>query len=580
MTMRWALCVLALATGPTFAADPAWKTATTPNYRIISQVSDLDTADWMRGFDEFVLATSTKLGISPHALPPLTVVIFARAKDFTPYKVLRPNGKTANVAGQFSWRPTWSVIAMAHDAFDDQSRRTIYHEATHWLMSVDQSSQPAWFSEGIAEMFSTFEHRGGKVNWAKPIDEHLQLLGTTPLMPLAQFLAEDSALFDGDDRTNLFYAQAWAFTHFLLFSKDQERRRMLAKFLNAYKTQSGEATVKAVFGKDLPDIEREFRGYATQRTWSYMIEPAQPVTPPPPLQPASAELVEASLGILALGSEKADLARQHAQKAIDLDPAAPEGHAILAYLARTADGVDTDAGVAQAEAAVQRGSRDAEMFRMLGDSYVNGPNTSKPNAAAASIGMYENAINSSPRQVAYFERLVEALLSFEKPREDDAKFLSVGLRLFPGDDWLRVGSAVVDDRLGRHDSAVTELEAALRPDSRLNPAQRDYAEQVRSRWLLETMRSEISVAQNNRDYSGARAILARYRDRLARSPQTDMYLKDTDDRLAVFEGLSRYDALLHDGKIAEARALAQQLLANPDLPGAMRGHLQGTHLGK
>jgi hypothetical protein len=580
VAVRWVLCVLVLVNGQAWAGDAPWRTATTPNYRILSQLSDSDTADWMRGFDQFVSSTGTALGMNPRDLSPLTVVIFARGKDFTPYKLAGPSGKTAIVAGQFVWRRTWSMIAMASDAFDDQSRRTIYHEATHWLMSADQASQPAWFSEGIAEMFSTFERVGDKVYWAKPIDAHLKLLATTAPMPLTQFLAEPSALFDRDDRTSLFYAQAWAFTHFLMLSKDQGRRRLLAQFLDTYKTQSGEATVNAVFGKDLPQLEHEFHIYITQRSWRYwryMIEPAQPDSQPPALQPAAAELVEASLGFLGLASEQPELARQHAQKAIDLDPSAPDGHAILAYLEqRPIDGGENDAGVTEAQAAVQRGSRDAEMFRMLGDSYLNGPNSAKPDAKQASVGMYENAITSSPRQEAYYVRLVNALVALEKPREEDAKFLAIGTRAYPGDDWLRVGSAVVDDRRGHHDAALTELEAALRPDSRLDPLQRDYANQIHSRWLIQTMESEISVAEDNRDYSGARAILSRYRERLVSSAQTDTFLKETDDRLAILDGVTRFDALLHQGKSTAARALAQQLLAIPDLPGPIRLHLTGS----
>jgi hypothetical protein len=177
MTMRWVLCLLVFGSCQAVGSGAPWRTATTANYRILSQLNDSDTADWMRGFDQFVLSTSGTLGINPRGLAPLTVVIFARDKDYVPYKPARPNGNTANVAGEFVWRSTWSMIVMAHDSFNDQSRRTIYHEATHWLMSVDQSSHPAWFSEGIAEMFSTFERQAGKVNWGKPIDEHLAAPG-------------------------------------------------------------------------------------------------------------------------------------------------------------------------------------------------------------------------------------------------------------------------------------------------------------------------------------------------------------------------------------------------------------------
>jgi hypothetical protein len=64
--------------------------------------------------------------------------------------------------------------------------------------------------------------------------------------------------------------------------------------------------------------------------------------------------------------------------------------------------------------------------------------------------MYEKAINLDPRQLAAYVRLNEALFDVDKPRDEDAEFLNLGLRLFPGEDWLRVGKAVVDYLLGRH----------------------------------------------------------------------------------------------------------------------------------
>ena len=56
---------------------------------------------WMRDFDQYILSISDILNMDLGALPPLTVVIFAREKDYTPYKLQRPDGTTANVAGQF-----------------------------------------------------------------------------------------------------------------------------------------------------------------------------------------------------------------------------------------------------------------------------------------------------------------------------------------------------------------------------------------------------------------------------------------------------------------------------------------------
>ena len=60
------------------------------------------------------------------SMPPLTVVIFDREKDYEPYKLLKPNGTSARVAGQFVRQPSWSMIGMAYGSLNDEGRRTIY----------------------------------------------------------------------------------------------------------------------------------------------------------------------------------------------------------------------------------------------------------------------------------------------------------------------------------------------------------------------------------------------------------------------------------------------------------------------
>jgi hypothetical protein len=572
MKLLSALCALVLLTGQAVAGEPVWRIATTPSYRILSQLDDRDTAEWMRDFDQYILSVSDLLRMDVRQLPPLTVIVFARDKDYTPYKLMRPNGTTANVGGQFVWHQTWSMIAMAYDAQDDQSRRAIHHEATHWLMSIDQSAQPAWFSEGIAELFSTFERHGDKVAWGKPIAEHLTTLRDSGLMPLETFLVQPSALFDRDDHTDEFYAQAWAFTHFLMFSDNYSRRPLMIKFLQTYRTESGEATVKAVFGQSLPDTEHAFHVYVNERRWTYVTQPVKVAADPPPLQSAPPAIVQASLGFLALGAGRPELAKQHADKSVELDGAAPESHALLAYLAQ--DGSHTELAATEADAALQRGSRDSGLYTLLGDSYVEGTNSLKPDAQRTRVSMYENAINLSPWRVDAYDRLSEALLSLETPRLEDAKFLGVGIRAFPGDDWLRVGNAVVTERLGQRAEAMQAIEAVLRPDSKLDPQQREFASNLRARWLVADLNSELAEATDKHDFTGARAILARYRDRIGTNAQLESFFKDSDARLTQNELLARYESLIHDKKKTEARAVAQQLLAIPDLPAPMRRYVE------
>ncbi len=569
---RWLLCGFAILAGQSLASGREWRMAVTPHYRVLSQRDDRDTTGWMRRFDQYVLSTSDTLQLDLGALPPLTVVIFDRDKDYDPYKPTRPNGKTANAAGQFVWRRTWSVIGMAGEADSEELRRVLQHEATHWLMSVDQARQPAWFSEGIAEVFSTFERHIEQVSWAKPIGAHLALLQSVRPEPLAQFLIEPGALFDRDERTDRFYAESWAFTHFLLLSDQGARRPLLLKFLKMYKTESGEATVTAVFGPDLKNLERDFHLYIDQRSFNYMAMPLKPAADPPALQPAPAERVEAALGFLALGAERYELARQHAQKAIAIDATAPEGHQILAYVA--VENHENAEATRHAEAAVDFGTHDSEIYRLLGDSYASGANAQIPDAAKARANQYEHAINLNPRQLSYYERLAEALTAIDKPREEDAQFLTIGLKLFPGADWVRVGSAAVDFRLGHHDAAMTTLDAVLRPESTLDPSQRAYAAKLRITWLLQTMSSELQDAVSKKDFAAARGVITGYRERIGDDADAAAYLDDVTKSLEVPELMAKYSAARQANNGTEARTLAEQLLARPNLPGNLRVFLE------
>ena len=94
---RWLIVLLVLATSSAVAAEPDWKIATTPHYRLLSQASERETTAWMRGFDQFILSTSDVLKINLQTLPPLTIVLFDRDKDYDPYKLQRPDGKIVTI---------------------------------------------------------------------------------------------------------------------------------------------------------------------------------------------------------------------------------------------------------------------------------------------------------------------------------------------------------------------------------------------------------------------------------------------------------------------------------------------------
>src|SRR5262245_43698747 len=115
-----ALLLALLAAGPTPAADSSWRTLEAAHFRVLSQLGDGKTTAWARDFNQFIVSMSGVLRIDPRRLPPLTVVLFARDRDFTPFMTARPNGKTANISGLTVRQPTWSVIAIGQSSDRDR----------------------------------------------------------------------------------------------------------------------------------------------------------------------------------------------------------------------------------------------------------------------------------------------------------------------------------------------------------------------------------------------------------------------------------------------------------------------------
>lgn len=111
----------------------------------------------------------------------------------------------------------------------DESRNTLYHEYTHYLLArARRAPLPRWYHEGLACYFGTLSERGGAVVLgATPGTLAARVVSNGPL-PLDRLFA---ASLDGMRLEEVadFYATSWALAHYLLSSPSG--RRELAAFL-------------------------------------------------------------------------------------------------------------------------------------------------------------------------------------------------------------------------------------------------------------------------------------------------------------------------------------------------------------
>lgn len=458
------------------AAERPWRELNTGHYRVISQLDEQQTVAWAHEFDQFIATSSDLLSINTSYLPPLTVLLFASGQDLDSYRPTGAGAPLANAGGEFVRRQTWNLAAIAGDRIDDGLRQQIFHDATLWLLSADESRQPAWFAAGMADQLATFNVHNKQAQWAKPNEAYLKTLHDNDNAYMLQdLLAQPATLFQPDTRSELFHAQAWGFTHFMLYSGTDSMAKLVARFLATFKTRSGAATVSEVFGKDLSDIALEFHKYVTRQRFGTPSAGLKATPDLPAAAPATAGTVEAALGFLALGTGRNELAQQHASRAVELDPAAPGGHEVLAYLSLEAK--DLRAAADHARNALEHGSKDSAMYMVQADELA-ADHATGADSVRERLDLYERAINLNPRRTAPYEQLTSALLEFQQPTAEDGKFLEVGQKVFPGDDWIRVGSALVAAGLGHADQARSAFDQALQPGSTLDDEQRSAAQRM------------------------------------------------------------------------------------------------------
>ncbi len=293
-----AICLAASMAAPALAAGQGWRELDAAHYRVISQLDDQQTVAWAHDFDQFIATTSDLLRIDTEHLAPLTVLLFASGQELAPYQPAAGGAPMAGAGSEFVRKATWNVAGIAAERLDEAARQQFYHDATLWLLSADESRQPAWFVAGMAEQLSTFGISGKRAQWAKPNDAYVKTLHDNDnAYKLRDFLARPAALFEPDNRSDLFHAQAWGFTHFMLYSGRSSLAKQAAQFLTTFKTHSGEATVDDVFGKKLDDIELEFHRYITRQKFGSPSAPLKAAPALPAAGPATPEAVETASGL-------------------------------------------------------------------------------------------------------------------------------------------------------------------------------------------------------------------------------------------------------------------------------------------
>jgi hypothetical protein len=581
--------ILCFAPGATLRAAESgerWLKVTAPEFTVITPLKEKEAVAWAGQFSQFIAALQGFINVDVRRLPRLTMVVFAREKEFSAFRPVQENGTPIEVAGFFSRRTSWAVAGLAGARMSEETRTTIFHEGTHWFLSGFELPNPVWLEEGLAEVFSTFVIEGRKASWGRPIQSHVEALQLLrPIMPLEQllFLAQDNLHGDSDDaslRTGLAYAQSWAFVHYLIFGQRKVPKGALIEYVKRLRTHHPDQAFRDAFGGTYAEIDRQLTEYL--RGGRYFVAHQSILElPAAKAVPATVAEVEDALARLRMAGNRHGEAKANVERVLAASPDDPRSYELQGELAQELG--DAEAARAAFRQAAAKGSQDFRTYYEIAyaDHAAAGSDdgtrqTLTPERAREVANNYERAINLNPRHRASYQNLAGIIGLLPPGNADDAKFLGVGWRIFPDDGMIRLGIAVVAKREGNHEQARAMLakvvdEGAAHPSSVL-----EYARRLETEWMQRDVFAQLDQLVKDRKFGEAVAMVDA---RIAEGVDfhTRQRLQQSRDSLYGSHLLEQANAAMSERRWDEAREKFNAVLesnASPILKSQVRRYVE------
>jgi tetratricopeptide (TPR) repeat protein len=322
------LFLLGLMGSLSLTAKESWITLDTPNFMLCGNAGEKEIRQVGVNLEQFREVFFKLFQLSAqHSTVPTRVVIFRSDKSFTPFKPLY-QGKPISAAGFFQGGREINYIALTTETSAQNPYEVIYHEYVHNLLHDYNGEPPIWLGEGIAELYSTFEVAGNsrEVTLGKPKPNHVYLLREKKFIPLTQLFqaGHDSREYNERDKQSVFYAESWAFIHYLALGNDGKRQQQLGKFLTG--TAAGKSETEAfrdAFQCDYAAMEKELRQYIGRDSYPikiFTLKERLGKAVPAPSRPLSEGEVAYYQGDLLLHANRGDEARTYLERSIGLDP--------------------------------------------------------------------------------------------------------------------------------------------------------------------------------------------------------------------------------------------------------------------
>jgi TPR repeat protein len=450
------------AAAPAAAAERPWVEVRSPHFQVLTDAGEKAARDVAEQFEQIRAAFSmlgSKLRLDP--AQPLTVIA---ARDERSLRQLVPHYFEAKGRA----RPGGVFLPLQHRTFvvlredlageDDSGHSVLFHEYVHLLHSLNFRTLPVWLAEGLAEFYAHTTVETNRVKLGQPSPYHVALLRDRRLLPFPEFFAvdRDSPHYNEQDRVSVFYAQAWAVTHWLLLGDKGANRPRLQKFMERLDAGAGAAeAAREALGapEELREVLDRYllkHAFYMQTLPALRIEPGAYTT-----RPVTAGEMAAWRALLHVAFDRTEDARRDVAQALRLAPEASVSHEASAQL--LAKEARLPEARAAAAAAIERDARSVPAL-MIAGHLAELPGGA---GAAEAARLFEAALAAAPSHALALVALAEAKANAGAPSAETLALARRAVEAWPASLVARIALAARLAHHGDRERALAEAGQAL-----------------------------------------------------------------------------------------------------------------------
>lgn len=316
------ICLLLAGSTLPVSAKDTWTSVRSKNFFLIGNGSEKEIRQVATRLEQFRDVFTRLFANAQFTSPvPTTVVVFKNDSSYRPFKI-------GHAIGYFQPGPDVNYITLTAEQRPEQSPfHVIFHEYVHLLVKNTMGDVPIWFGEGLAEYYSTFDlDDERKAFLGRVISNHVLYLREQKMLPLRTLLTvgRDSPHYNEKNKSGVFYAQSWAFVHYLIQGREGARLPQMGTFLGL--VASGvplDDAFKQAFQADFAVLEKELKEYVQRNSYQMSrVTFERKLEFDTEMQAASITEAEALayLGDLSLHLGDLDGAEKRLQQALQLEP--------------------------------------------------------------------------------------------------------------------------------------------------------------------------------------------------------------------------------------------------------------------